>query len=206
LLRRDFDGMQPTLRQVPPRVDRFSMHATWAVSRDGRRAETYIEALLAGLDGSNIARDAAADDDQVLLGSLAGVEPGGDLQMAGGSSEAVSAQISRHCHGGRRVLGLRARWKELEDGEIFLDRAATGEKSIDGNRATVAKLCGWSLLPPVAVQMQIQMWRPEDLFLHPPDRPGLPVTLRMDSKRMFGHPRLFQSSLPTAEIPLSGLN
>jgi hypothetical protein len=66
----------------------------------------YTEAFLAGFDGGDVARDAAADDDQVLFHSLGGIAPGGDAQMACRSSKAVSEEICGHCHG-RKGLGLR---------------------------------------------------------------------------------------------------
>ncbi len=66
--------MQPTLRQVPPRVPRFSIQVTWKdrnVSPKTRLRASgmrqYLQALLTGLDGSDVACDAATDDDKVLL-------------------------------------------------------------------------------------------------------------------------------------------
>jgi hypothetical protein len=79
LLRSDFEGMQPTLRQVPPRVPRFSIHVTWvfqgalAIARNQdtpvlcRCVGIHLHALLASLDGSDIAGDTAADDDEIPL-------------------------------------------------------------------------------------------------------------------------------------------
>ncbi len=47
--------MQPTLRQVPPNVARFSTMATFMPE-------------LAGADGANIAAGPSADDDQIESG------------------------------------------------------------------------------------------------------------------------------------------
>jgi hypothetical protein len=68
--------MQPTLRQVPPRLPRFSIHVTWVFQGALAIAwglntpcyvGTHLHALLAGLDGGDIAGDTAADDDEVPL-------------------------------------------------------------------------------------------------------------------------------------------
>ena len=80
-MRSDFEGMQPTFKQVPPRVPRFSMQVTFTrtlgVSSDPSQhshetrardnESTYLEALLTGLDGSNVAGNTTSNDDEVLL-------------------------------------------------------------------------------------------------------------------------------------------
>lgn len=65
--------MQPTFRQVPPRVPRFSMQVTYAKGVDISSSQhnfdtnTYLHALLASLDGGDIASDTTSDDDKVLV-------------------------------------------------------------------------------------------------------------------------------------------
>jgi hypothetical protein len=55
-----------------------------------RRAKAHIEAFLASLDGGDVARNAAADDDKVLFESLRCIVPGSDSEMADGNSKARS--------------------------------------------------------------------------------------------------------------------
>ena len=78
------EGMQPTLRQVPPRAPRFSMQAVWVgfgleknqKTEEGctRKAndQTYLKTELSSLDGSNVATGATANDDDIVWLSTSG--------------------------------------------------------------------------------------------------------------------------------------
>ena len=72
LLRRDFEGMHPTFRHVPPRAPRFSTHAVCVDSRHQRTrspdvvslrrkgsGSIHLQALLCSLDGRHIASGTA---------------------------------------------------------------------------------------------------------------------------------------------------
>ena len=89
------EGMQPTLRQVPPRAPRFSMQAVWVgfgleknqKTEEGctRKAsdQTYLKTELSSLDGSNVATGATADDEDVIR-----VGAGGEASCTGDGDEA----------------------------------------------------------------------------------------------------------------------
>ena len=81
LCKSDLDGMQPTLRHVPPSVSFFSTQAVYNQARNvvnnsiGNRVwnnnnnqnNIYFESELSGLDGGNVAARSGADDGQVEL-------------------------------------------------------------------------------------------------------------------------------------------
>ena len=69
-----FDGMQPTLRQVPPGSGRLDDHR--------------VDAELAGADGADVAAGAGADD-QELAGDLLHRQPSRKI-IAGVSSSALT--------------------------------------------------------------------------------------------------------------------
>jgi hypothetical protein len=78
LFRRDFEGIQPTLRQVPPRVPRFSIHAVFRTQvrnrghcrrllydRGARRS--HLQACLTSLNSRDISSNTTTNDNQVVL-------------------------------------------------------------------------------------------------------------------------------------------
>lgn len=86
LFRRDLDGMQPTLRHVPPSLPRFSIHAVYTpgIGEDISEANSsefvtggygtfgyipmaHLQTLLSSLDGSNIPSDTTTNDNKIVF-------------------------------------------------------------------------------------------------------------------------------------------
>ena len=125
LLRSDFDGMHPTFKQVPPRVPRFSMQATFVLSgkwlyflsgaRVGGRQECHetgrrrggketrrqhLEPELRSLDCSDIAAGTSANDCAVKgsgrVGCRSEEADKGQRRGGRGASKRTAVDESKH--------------------------------------------------------------------------------------------------------------
>jgi hypothetical protein len=102
------EGMQPTFKQVPPRAPRFSMQTVWGQKlvqvpfRSTRKNKAYLHAELGGLDSSDVATGATADDGEVIGASLRGEAT--DAEEAAGRSVRRSG-VGEGAEEARRLLG-----------------------------------------------------------------------------------------------------
>lgn len=119
--------MQPTFRQVPPSLPRFSIQTVWRCQRfsDGPHFSagtttllvTHLETLLGGLDGSDISTRATADDGEVVAAGLRGEVADTDEVASGGVGRARvgegAEEVGRLWWG--LVIGLAREHSESSD-------------------------------------------------------------------------------------------
>jgi hypothetical protein len=82
------EGMQPTFKQVPPSLPRFSMQTVWEACQHNvlyarNPIPSHLEAKLGGLDGSNVTTGATTNDNNIVGASLRREAADGEETAAG---------------------------------------------------------------------------------------------------------------------------